>query len=272
VVDGGREIIVNEERRPFVIHLRMLQEWLLCGGKFGAPILSSPLGTGSGAQIGNTVVSETAFGQGANAGAATTASASDHTHGTPPDPIPPHVANITAHNAHSLTGDVGGTIGNNQVNRIVTLPVNTAGANAGGVLTFRNTEWRVETPSAPVVKDVVRHPPNLPEYFIVAAGIVRQGGNRPPVYNNLAMKVIGNSQILLTFDKYQKPSGDLMYIVKPLLVANDAFTQGLRDATIAFQEFRDEGIVLFIANNGQIVEQGILAKMELMVEVSLFLK
>lgn len=30
-VDDARETIVNEERRPFLIHLRMLQEWLLNG-------------------------------------------------------------------------------------------------------------------------------------------------------------------------------------------------------------------------------------------------
>lgn len=31
-VDDLREIVVDEERRPFLIHLRLLQEWLLCGG------------------------------------------------------------------------------------------------------------------------------------------------------------------------------------------------------------------------------------------------
>jgi hypothetical protein len=30
-VDDLREIVVNEERRPFVIHMRLLQEWLICG-------------------------------------------------------------------------------------------------------------------------------------------------------------------------------------------------------------------------------------------------
>ena len=30
-VDDLRDVIVNEERRPFLIHSRLLQEWLLCG-------------------------------------------------------------------------------------------------------------------------------------------------------------------------------------------------------------------------------------------------
>src|SRR5574342_352708 len=35
-VSDTEEIIIHEEHRPFVIHLRMLQEWLLCG-----PLLAS---------------------------------------------------------------------------------------------------------------------------------------------------------------------------------------------------------------------------------------
>lgn len=31
-VDDLHDVLINEERRPFVIHLRLLQEWLLCGG------------------------------------------------------------------------------------------------------------------------------------------------------------------------------------------------------------------------------------------------
>lgn len=34
-VDDARETIINEERRPFLIHLRMLQEWLLNGRAAG---------------------------------------------------------------------------------------------------------------------------------------------------------------------------------------------------------------------------------------------
>ena len=30
-VDDLRDVVVNEEHRPFLIHLRLLQEWLLCG-------------------------------------------------------------------------------------------------------------------------------------------------------------------------------------------------------------------------------------------------
>ncbi|MFL6210646.1 MAG: hypothetical protein ACJ74W_17470 [Pyrinomonadaceae bacterium] len=43
LIDDAQEVAVHEERRPFVLHLRMLQEWLLCG-KFGQIVagVSSP--------------------------------------------------------------------------------------------------------------------------------------------------------------------------------------------------------------------------------------
>lgn len=47
---------------------------------------STPSGGGGGFAISATVVTEQAFGQGATAGIATTASAGDHTHGTPAAP------------------------------------------------------------------------------------------------------------------------------------------------------------------------------------------
>jgi hypothetical protein len=30
-LDASKEIAIDEERRPFIVHLRMLQEWLMCG-------------------------------------------------------------------------------------------------------------------------------------------------------------------------------------------------------------------------------------------------
>lgn len=38
VVDSTRAIVVDEEQRPFLIHLRLLQEWLLCGRPSGEAV------------------------------------------------------------------------------------------------------------------------------------------------------------------------------------------------------------------------------------------
>ena len=123
LVDGQAssddDVIVNEEQRPFLVHLRMLQEWLTCGphaigGGTGlspasAVIDETTFGQASsvgtlvnqyaladhthgtpplppGAEPGDTVVSETTFGQAVNAGTATQYSRADHTHGTPSQP------------------------------------------------------------------------------------------------------------------------------------------------------------------------------------------
>ena len=126
LVDGlassDEDVIVNEEQRPFLVHLRMLQEWLTCGphamggGTSLTPASAvidettfgqaSSVGTlvnqyaladhthgtpplpefPSDVEPGDTVVNETAFGQAANAGASALYSRVDHTHGTPPQP------------------------------------------------------------------------------------------------------------------------------------------------------------------------------------------
>lgn len=71
-VDGVRPVGVHEERRPYLIHLRLLQEWLLGGRRESAP--------------SDDVTHEMAFGQSASAGISRSYSRADHTHGTPPAP------------------------------------------------------------------------------------------------------------------------------------------------------------------------------------------
>lgn len=70
VVSDVSPVVVDERRRPFIVHLRLLQEWLLCGrGGIGAglptdTLLTSPLGApvsvpeppGVGARISVTVI------------------------------------------------------------------------------------------------------------------------------------------------------------------------------------------------------------------------
>lgn len=56
-------------------------------------VVSAP----SGATGSSTVESETTFGESPSAGVASTYSRGDHTHGTPPDPIPDHVAEPDPH-------------------------------------------------------------------------------------------------------------------------------------------------------------------------------
>ena len=62
-----------------------------------------PSGDGAGAPAGNTVVSETSFGQASNKGTSTQYSRRDHTHGSPTDPVPAHSASADPHSPYALT-------------------------------------------------------------------------------------------------------------------------------------------------------------------------
>lgn len=64
--------------------------------------VNRPGGGGGGAPPGDTVVPETAWGQSPTPGVGTPYSRSDHTHGSPVDPIPPHVAEEDPHLPYKL--------------------------------------------------------------------------------------------------------------------------------------------------------------------------
>lgn len=70
----------------------------LCGYNWTAP----PSGSGTPA---DTVTAETSFGASSNAGAATTYSRGDHTHGTPVNPVTGHEATYNHSLLHSNTND-----------------------------------------------------------------------------------------------------------------------------------------------------------------------
>jgi hypothetical protein len=57
VVDTTRQVTINESRRAYAVHLRMLQEWLLCGRHLAsnASGASALDGDVTGAVIANTV-------------------------------------------------------------------------------------------------------------------------------------------------------------------------------------------------------------------------
>lgn len=107
--------------RPYVLHLRMVQEWLLGAlGQSAVPV------------AGNSVVAATAFGQAPAAGTSEDYSRADHDHGLPVLP--------------DLAGDVTGAIAGNTVAALRGIGLAAAAPAAGDVLTFQNNQW---TPQAP---------------------------------------------------------------------------------------------------------------------------
>ena len=340
LVDGlassDEDVIVNEEQRPFLVHLRMLQEWLLCGPKAigggtsltpaSAVIDETTYGQASnigtlvnqyaladhthgtpplpelppGTEPGDTVTSETAFGQAASAGESLLYSRADHTHGTPPLPPAAQPGNTVVsetafgqtanagssaqysrvnhtHGTPTLSGDVTVNAGGAAVvGGIGQIPIDLSGLDDGEVLIFNRAQnrWLPGPTGGTGGGDFVEHPAGLPRFFIVAAGIVKfDPPIRSPLYNNL--KVIGFPDVgvvAFTFDNYNQPqlADDHQYIVKVLPVFNPELQNESHGMfAISFLRFEKDGFYVRVTDLfGNLTDPGMLRLMEFMVEVS----
>ncbi len=181
---------IHEEHRPFVIHLRMLQEWLLCGPK--------PVGGDKTLTPASAVVEETTFGQVASVGILNDQYAlADHTHGTPPVLEP---------------GDT-----------VVSETTFEQMANAGTALQYSRADHTHGTPSG----HFVEYPSGLPRYSIVAGGIVRgDGTSQSSTYNGLTAQE-SNGFLYVKFDDYTNPDGTFMYIIKAMPVFHEKYPSPL---------------------------------------------
>jgi hypothetical protein len=124
----------------------------------------------------------------------------DHTHGTPPDPIPPHDQNANAHRNLTILGDVTGTPANTTVVGLQAVPLPAPTGN-GNTLVFRGGSlvWEPKA-GATTPTDVVEHPPGVGDYFIVAAGwFTMEGVSIGPAYNKLRGDRIAPGVFRLTF-------------------------------------------------------------------------
>jgi competence ComEA-like helix-hairpin-helix protein len=300
LVDGlassDEDVIVNEEQRPFLVHLRMLQEWLLCGPK--------AIGGGSNLSPASAVIDETTFGQGSNVGTLVNQYAlADHTHGTPPLPeLPPgtepgdSVVSETAfgqeasagesplysradhtHGTPTLTGDVTvNSDGMATVGGIGGIPIDLSNLDDGEVLIFNRAQnqWLPGPTGGTGGGDFVEHPVGLPRYFIVASGIVRLNPPiRSPLYSNLKAIGIPNVGVVaFTFDNYVQPqfNDEHQYIVKALPVFNPELPIESKGMTaVNFLRFEKDGFYLQVTDLfGNPIDPKVLAQIEFMIEVS----
>ncbi|MFL6254446.1 MAG: hypothetical protein ACJ74T_05465 [Pyrinomonadaceae bacterium] len=135
-VEDATRVEIHEERRPYLVHLRMLQELVVSGRRAGGGA------TSGGASIGPAfgVTSETAFGLQPNAGKRFDYARADHTHGTPPAPV--------------LAGDVTGPVNSTTVASIRNREVLATAPAEGQVLTFTGGKWQPSTPAAVAATNV----------------------------------------------------------------------------------------------------------------------
>jgi hypothetical protein len=278
-------VVLDDGRRPFLVHLRMLQELLLCGpccGEGAGAELGSPPSSPAAINIlpATTVVAENVFGpnpKGAQPGGSLKYAREDHTHGLPVDPIPGHLLKTADHFPHQIKGDVTGTLGATVVAQLQGVPVSPALPLKDQVLQFDSPTktWVPKNPAAGGAVGNFVERPNVGRYLIVAAGWFRipapRALNLAPLaepYNKLSGKrVAGTSQqFLLTFggnagsamDRYISPTDTFTYIVK-------GTTFGRRPGFFHVIGFSRDGIIVHVAEIGNDV--GVEA---FMVEISLF--
>jgi hypothetical protein len=188
-----------------------------------------------------------------------------------------------------LRGDVVGRADDNQVENLQGIQVRAREPQNRQVLTFVDDEGGARWIPANVARatgDAVLHPPGLPTYQIVAAGLVALDGVRSPLtYNGLVARVIDDSRVLVAFDRYEPPNLDrFTYVVKALpefsLEIRRSLVQQMDTGgmpTVAFEDFtvdiRDDvfpngGFILFVCIGDRLIKRNILGRLQLMIEVS----
>ncbi|MBO0778579.1 MAG: hypothetical protein J2P37_07090 [Ktedonobacteraceae bacterium] len=266
VVDDMLSVIINEDRRPYLIHLRLLQEWLLCGMRPQKSGETPAIGTLMGDVTGNSTQNTVERIRNINVASGTPGDGQVLTYNSAtqqwqPKAVPPPTI--------TLAGDVTGPPTNTKVARLQNALVSpTAQIPAPGqVLTVQpNGQWQAANASSNI--NAVEHPAGLPSYLIVAAGMVRgDGSSIGPVYNDLKASATGDSELTVTFKGYQQQDPKFQYIVKALPVFSDnSFSIPL----VSFLRFDTKSFILHVANGGGTVKQDILKQQAFMIEVSQF--
>jgi hypothetical protein len=196
----------------------------------------------------------------------------NHTHGVPPNPIPPHLNDVTGHLDHQIDGDVTGTLRTTFISKLQGVRVDAPTPQPEQVLQFDKAKkaWLAKTITGGGA-DAVLHPTGLDPYMIVAAGILNIPDKKvSPSYNSLKFKVDGDG-FVLSFGPSGGTSPDVRY-----MVPTDAFTyivkghsKGKDIAHSGFLHvvgFLDAGIrVQFIPG---LISDGPIT--EAMIEISLF--
>ena len=126
---GLAETEVDQERRPVVLHLRMLQEWIECGRRQPTP--------------SDFVTDGTVFGKSKSAGTSESYSRADHDHGTPPL--------LTG----DVTSDAEGRTAVGRVGGIPVVPSASAPPFENQVFLYRGKQWiAADAPPVPLAGDV----------------------------------------------------------------------------------------------------------------------
>jgi Collagen triple helix repeat (20 copies) len=219
--NGQPRVTLNEDRRPYLLHERMIQEWMLCGlnrrGAPGATGATGPIGpTGAVGPTGPIGPTGAAGPTGPKGSTGTTGS----TGPTGPGGLSGPKGSTGATGATGSTGPTG--------------PMGSTGPGGSGptnAVTYTNSALA---------------------YEIVAAGMVGPAANgivNTPNYGNLAIVGVSNGKVVLGFDGYAPPAPSTNYIVKALPIYHQPDSP--RQIEVYFDKFGDNGIIMIILLNGK---------------------
>jgi hypothetical protein len=177
-----------------------------------------------------------------------------------------------------MIGDVSGTTNANTIEKLQGKTVEARDPKPRQVLTYIDdsdkTGWKGWMPAD---SNAVIHPPNLPTYTIVAAGVVPVPPGTMPVYNGLVATLRSEDPagvIHVTFNNYRPIDGTFTYIVKALPVFDKETSDKLGNImpTVAFNKFEDKGftLIVFLAAQ-QPITKDLLPDIKLMIEVSQYM-
>ena len=269
---------VDDADRPYLLPLRLLQEWMQSGRR------ETP--------AADTVADGRQFGQASNAGKAESYSRADHSHGTPA-----LRGDVTANKDGSITVQglqtrpISGGLpedgqalifnaGAKQWQAASLPPISTVPAEDGQVLMYNADEQQWQPADLPDEDEdeeeeednSVEHPRGAGSYRIVAAGLVRcDGESQFATYNGLVARAeeapaSGRSTglVLLHFRGYEEPKRH-PYIVKALPKLHGR----TKSILVHFERFERHGIMLRITDGtGNPIHHDQLRQLELMIEIS----
>jgi hypothetical protein len=255
LVEGAPATVdIDEERRPYLLHLRMLQEWLTCGWRQNVPAHRAD-GEGFALQhdvtgpLNNTLVEAIrnvpVIYNNLQAGQILQYTEVAHIFGSGPSPS-------------FVWSNVDPLHGGPSPSDAPPSPITLGGASApGAAVEYSRGDHVHAAPdiTAPTETDAVTHPPGMGPYRIVAAGITgAQSETTPPPtsYGGLYLQVVRPGLLVVRFAAYIQPTppdDTRTYILKALLATPDPQrmqTSYPRGIILAQGQYLAEGIGLWV--------------------------
>ena len=256
-LDGGASLVgdplLDESRRPYLLHTRLLQECLVCHRGDASAALESLIHADLN-DLDADDHPQYLLLDGSRALTGDLDAGGNRITGLGAASVPGDA--VRFEQAVKVGDTAGGDLGDTYPNPIVAglrgRPVADVNPGTGQVLTWSGNRWQPSTPA--VIGGFVGAPAQNARYAIVAAGLFDAAGQPlGSVYNALTVTMVGVPEYRLTWPGYQPPPNDgivpppdLVYIVKGTIV--DPEQPGI----LRVLRFEQEGIRIRVSDIGDV--------------------